>query len=205
MFTLGPGGGYVGASDCFAQLFYNWQGVLLACVHARTAQTMSTCFGLCFLSSNFVFSTCSSNRTCTLLEPPANLHTFYISQGLLETLRVPQSLGFLGGRPNHAIFFIGAQGMTQPFRPSNLLYTSGVDHETLGSMPSIVLENPHVCFVLCRWRILSALCGLFCVPCAIYGGGRCVEPQSIRRNAQPSIPYSQEDRYTIRVGRRSSA
>ncbi|CAN0494472.1 unnamed protein product, partial [Ectocarpus sp. 12 AP-2014] len=29
---------------------------------------------------------------------------------LLETLRVPQSLGFLGGRPNHAIFFIGAQG-----------------------------------------------------------------------------------------------
>ncbi|CAM9319132.1 unnamed protein product [Ectocarpus sp. 8 AP-2014] len=31
---------------------------------------------------------------------------------LLETLRVPQSLGFLGGRPNHAIFFIGAQGNT---------------------------------------------------------------------------------------------
>lgn len=26
-------------------------------------------------------------------------------------LRVPQSLGFLGGRPNHAIYFIGAQGM----------------------------------------------------------------------------------------------
>lgn len=26
-------------------------------------------------------------------------------------LRVPQSLGFLGGRPNHAIFFIGAQGL----------------------------------------------------------------------------------------------
>ncbi|CAN0254343.1 unnamed protein product, partial [Laminaria digitata] len=26
---------------------------------------------------------------------------------LLEMLRVPQSLGFLGGRPNHAIYFIG--------------------------------------------------------------------------------------------------
>lgn len=42
---------------------------------------------------------------------------FFVSQlpfskGLLETLRVPQSLGFLGGRPNHAIFFIGAQGTT---------------------------------------------------------------------------------------------
>lgn len=34
-------------------------------------------------------------------------------QALLETLRVPQSLGFLGGRPNHAIFFIGAQGTTK--------------------------------------------------------------------------------------------
>ena len=32
-------------------------------------------------------------------------------QGLLEMLRVPQSLGFLGGRPNHAIYFVGAQGI----------------------------------------------------------------------------------------------
>ncbi|CAM9554100.1 unnamed protein product, partial [Hapterophycus canaliculatus] len=39
------------------------------------------------------------------------LSTGYIPS-LLETLRVPQSLGFLGGRPNHAIFFIGAQGET---------------------------------------------------------------------------------------------
>lgn len=30
--------------------------------------------------------------------------------GLLRMLQVPQSLGFLGGRPNHATFWIGAQG-----------------------------------------------------------------------------------------------
>eukprot|EP00904_Undaria_pinnatifida_P013341 jgi/Undpi1/9137/HiC_scaffold_26.g11595.m1 len=39
------------------------------------------------------------------------LSTGYIPS-LLEMLRVPQSLGFLGGRPNHAIYFVGAQGDT---------------------------------------------------------------------------------------------
>lgn len=40
-----------------------------------------------------------------------------LSQGLLETLQVPQSLGFLGGRPNHAIFYIGAQGTDTAVSP----------------------------------------------------------------------------------------
>ncbi|CAN0019172.1 unnamed protein product [Phaeothamnion confervicola] len=39
------------------------------------------------------------------------LHVAYVT-GLLETLRFPQSLGFIGGRPNHAIYFVGAQGTT---------------------------------------------------------------------------------------------
>ncbi|CAM9977838.1 unnamed protein product, partial [Choristocarpus tenellus] len=38
------------------------------------------------------------------------LSAVYID-GLLGMLQLPQSLGFLGGRPNHAIFFIGFQGV----------------------------------------------------------------------------------------------
>eukprot|EP00752_Nemacystus_decipiens_P006877 g6178.t1 len=54
--------------------------------------------------------------SAVLLLVPLRLGLDELSAGyipsLLETLRVPQSLGFLGGRPNHAIFFIGAQGET---------------------------------------------------------------------------------------------
>ncbi|CAM9995339.1 unnamed protein product [Scytosiphon promiscuus] len=54
--------------------------------------------------------------SAVVLLVPLRLGLDELSEGyipsLLQTLRVPQSLGFLGGRPNHAIFFIGAQGET---------------------------------------------------------------------------------------------
>jgi cysteine protease ATG4 len=38
-----------------------------------------------------------------------NLNLEYVP-ALLASLRLPQSMGFIGGRPNHAMYFIGAQG-----------------------------------------------------------------------------------------------
>lgn len=67
-------------------------------------QSFAQCF--VFPRSLRIIHTCSHRLLALMLSP-----------GLLETLRVPQSLGFLGGRPNHAIFFIGAQGATQLFSP----------------------------------------------------------------------------------------
>jgi cysteine protease ATG4 len=46
--------------------------------------------------------------TCVLLMRVCSYNREYIPS-LLHMLRMPQSLGFIGGRPNHAMYFIGAE------------------------------------------------------------------------------------------------
>ena len=65
-------------------------------------------------------------------DPSVSLYAHYAicSSGLLATLQFPQTLGFIGGKPNHAIYFIGNHG-----------------NDLLGLDPHTVQPAPQVSFI----------------------------------------------------------
>ena len=62
----------------------------------------------------------------------ASLNPDYIP-GLLASLQIPHSLGFVGGRPHHAIYFVGAEGGREGGREGGAVV--GLDPHTVQVAP----------------------------------------------------------------------